>query len=672
MLKNLLLSKKIIAILFLLLVPTFYVYFYVSSYYDTLNTTQDFKIGVVMLDKKQKNQNYGAVLQNNLKENKAIKWVFYNNEQSAKNDINKYDNTYLYIKIPADFTKKIISIKSNLASEKLSFDIVQNPKKNGYVSTLAQTLKQKIKDNLASVLYKTAIQLLLNKTPKIKNKISQVNMGINKLNNGFTKLNTSLLTLNTSLVTKINQFNVLRSDFYNSFAYQTLPNINNDINLANSYANSLFDFNQEVDSSISKQVVYFINTLPLNHGVKNQIMQEIGKLNNIHHEIIILKQNTTSLVRDDRLKYHIQKINYLLQSSKLLDLLDNLHQNSILLTPKQKTEFSIINNYLRHVKVILLDSFDTSLKIVNLTQNKLNQIKNYVPINPFNKLLNELNYNPSVINEVLSLTNNERIMDMEQKLLQDTKNLQSDASKNLQLGQETKTIIKKLFSDIDINFVENNPKQVVNNFLSPVSVEIEDLNHKQVFGTIFFPLTLAIGLWFVLTFYFASAIKKGDYKENFYTKYFFHLTIIMILGSLTAFIMLIIANYFQIKISNSNSFILTILLYLFALYNLFTLVYYLIFNYAKYILTIILIVNITCSGATYSIQTLNNNFTYFNKLTHFRYFINILRELFSTWPNYEQINYNQITLLIFGSICLLVTLLLNFSILLNNKYRKEK
>lgn len=658
MFKKLFSSKKWISLLILLIIPFAYIFFYVGAYENVDTNTKNFKVGVLILDQKYHNNNFGKIFEKNLHENKEVKFEFYTNENSVNEDLKKYDNIYEYIKIPKDFTYKIVNIKEKLMPSDLEFEIVQNPQKNGFSDTITQQLKSKIKSEFNHVFIKTIVDLANKKVPSLVDKKEQINAGLNKLVSGFEKLNSSLNDAQSTLKNKEKVLYDILNSYKNSKGYELLPNLTNNVTYLNSYLDELTSTTKQVSNQNQSNVISLLNKINFsNDNIVNSIISQIQTLDKLHNDFVKIISNQ-SLISANQLtaKKSIQKI---ISTIDLLnqDLAQRINK-SILLNPTQKNTLLDINQSLNNYKQIFKNILLSGLKSIDDVNGINTNVLTYINTMHINNLFKFLNIDPSVVSKIENLLDVNKINSLVNVFNTDVSTIVSNSQHNLNKAKSIKTLVSEIFEKIDLINLNENPKSSINSLLHPITIQREDLNEKPKFGAIFYPLTLAIGLWFILIFYFTGSFKEKMYKSDFIAKYFFNLVITQVLAFLSALLAIYVAQVYQIKIYNNFMFILTCNVFIFSIFNLFILVYNYIFNYAKYILTIIMVINITASGSTYVVNTLNENFFVFNNLTHFKFFINTIRELIGTNTNYSLINSNLITLLLFSIVPLIVNILL--------------
>lgn len=664
-------SRKWISLLFLLIIPVFYVFFYVGAYDNIINNTKNFRVGVVVEDLSYHNNNFGTTLKENLKKNKDVKFEFFKTKEQANVALKKYDNIYEYISIPKNFTQTIVNIKEKFTPSDLNIELVQNPKKNGFSDTMTQLLKGKLKQQLNETFIKTLVNETLSKSTDAKEKLLQMSSGVVELKDGYKLLNSNLKSARKLLNEKQKIFNKIKNNFYHSVFYKELPDLKNDLNTINLFVSNFANKDELLlENNVDKfgsLINKFANNLNLDQNLKDELLNNFANLSDLHNEFVRLTNSKN--LDTHNLNTKLEQLNTKLESDKLLLNLNDVIKNSKILSDGEKDKLINLNDNILNFKQLFIQIIRNLQNVINSSNKTVLDLSNYVSVDPLSKLFKLLNLNDNLIDKISSLVDKNKISSIQKNLNLDTKQIVQESNITLDKMQKIEDTLKLIFGNLDLVKLSKNPLQSVNSLLHPVTIQRIDLNDKPKFGAIFLPLTLAIGLWFVLIFYFTGSQEKRSYQENFMAKYFFNLTISQIIATLCSLIMLLVMWYYQIKITNILMFILLCNLFVFSIFNLFTLFYNYIFDYAKYILTIFLIINITCSGSTYVINTLHPNFALFNNFTHFKYFINSLRELISSDPNYSIIWANFAILIMISLICALTNFTIKFA--QNNKTIKK-
>lgn len=674
LLKKVFFSKKIISILFLLIVPFCYVFFYVGLYKDPQNSTQNFKVGVVNLDKKVNDEEFGKKFSNNLKNNKTIKWITYDSLNQAQNDLNSYDNIYQIIVIPKNFTKTINDIKTNYTTKKLDLKIYQNPKKNGYISTVSAALKNKIMGAMQEQLLKTLEEKFLPKSKHLVENKNKILVNVDKLNDGLNLINNTFKNKESNLRNIENKTLNLENNFKNSIFYQKFPfYYNNFVNNFELYKNNYFELSKNMydDAKIQIQTDFnlFINDFNKDLKVKNLENSNISDLMNIISDANNLLKSFKNIKTSDFENTTIYKH---LNNNSNLDIINKVINNSKILNQDKKLKLTNFNNRIKAYKKHLLSILKLNLVIVNNLQSKTTIFQNQIQNSNLSKLLNIFYDDKNSIYYLENLIKNNTLKTLYKQINSDILDLITSSNNTVKNSKEIENTLNLLLGGINFNYINSNSNDFIENKIRPIKIEVIDENKPQIFGTIFLPLTLAIGLWFVLIFYFSGSTKIGDYKKNFIIKYLFNLTMSMFFAILTALIILIVANIYNIKIYDIWLYIWICIVFVFSLFNLFIYFYNYFNTYARYILTIFMVFNITASGSTYVISTLETPFRIINQFTHFKYFVNSLREILSFKQNNTVIYNNLNILLIFSFVFLFLNLVTKIIIIMISKNKISK
>ncbi|MGL4739946.1 MAG: YhgE/Pip family protein [Sarcina sp.] len=209
----------IIILISIILVPAFYGFTYLKSYWNNGTTINKVPIAVVNLDtpytKDGTTYDVGQTLVNNLKTNNDLDWQFVS-YKDAENGLYG-DKYYAMIVIPKDFSQKIADATTD-GFKKPQIDFYQNQGKNYIfaeisgigVDQVAQTVSASISKSVSNVLVQTIYKTkdgfksaaegssqLQSGISKLSNGSSALVSGMNKLESGASELNGGVNKLQT-------------------------------------------------------------------------------------------------------------------------------------------------------------------------------------------------------------------------------------------------------------------------------------------------------------------------------------------------------------------------------------------------------------------------------------------------------------------------------------------
>lgn len=634
LLKDLIVSKKWIVLLILCVVPLCYVGFYVGAYSNIDENTENFKVGVVLEDQGYKNQNFAEKFKTNLSSNKQVKWVFYDSQSDAKKDLAKYDNIYLYITIPDGFTKKVVNIKDKFEVSKLWLGFTLNPKKNGMITSISDILKQKLKNTVKNEITKTAVQEINKKIPDATKKVDKVKDGLKKLDDGTSMLAKSLNGASVDFSNEKSYFDKQKSLFEDSLLYKNLPNVKSYLDEANKFLVAVTNDQKtlSIDSfdNIAPQISSLYNSVEISPKIKSLInieMQNLIKVSNDYKTILSSTKDINSLL-DVKNKLNVLK--QFLKNNNNLDFLNELISKDKILASEFKSKLIAFNSKVKLFKLNLFNIINSFESILSHFENDKKLFENYLNEPLYKKIKDITGLDMSNIEKLLDLLNKSKIDGIENSLTNDINNivsLSNHVSKNMSHINDQ---INLLIDEVDFNDLEKHSNDYVSSTLSPIKIQTEDLNKKQIFGAIFAPMTIALGIWFLLVFMFTALVKSEELDNDFIPNLMYKNTLAVVLSMITWVIVTKLISFQGINIYHYGELLLAFVAYAWCIGNLFLILYYYLNTYARYILTILLVINVTSGAVTYPIETLFPIFKVISPFTPFKYFIDAIRETIAT------------------------------------------
>ncbi|WP_138204990.1 YhgE/Pip domain-containing protein [Haloimpatiens lingqiaonensis] len=177
---------SVIAIMF---VPMLYSAIYLKAFWDPYGNLQNVPVAFVNLDKPVtkdgKKYNIGEEVEDNLKENKKVKWQFVNYDE-ANEGINgaKY---YAMIVIPEDFSRKVADAADGKFQKP---EIIYTPNKgtNFIFSQVSSKAAEAIKSEITSNMAKETTKELAKNLYEVKDSIKDASEGSKKLKDGLLEL----------------------------------------------------------------------------------------------------------------------------------------------------------------------------------------------------------------------------------------------------------------------------------------------------------------------------------------------------------------------------------------------------------------------------------------------------------------------------------------------------
>ena len=186
----------IVILISIILVPAFYGYTYLKSYWTNGTTINQVPIAVVNLDqpytKDGKTYDVGKTVVDNLKTNTTLGWKFVSYDEGEKGLYgSKY---YAMIVIPKNFSQEIANASTD-GFKKPKIDFYQNQGKNYIFSQISGMGAEQVKQSVAQSISKSVSAVLVDTIYKTKDGFktaadgaSQLEGGVNKLSDGSKSL----------------------------------------------------------------------------------------------------------------------------------------------------------------------------------------------------------------------------------------------------------------------------------------------------------------------------------------------------------------------------------------------------------------------------------------------------------------------------------------------------
>lgn len=177
--------KSIIITLVLLIIPFFYVLFFLKAFWDPYKNISNLPVAIVNLDSGE----IGSKIIKNIEEANAMKIISLEDDELAKQGV-KSRKYYASVTLPENLTKNTNNLKKS--------DIIfRSNKKNNYIAAqiyekaseqIQLTLKNEISSEITSKLY-SGIKESVSKTKELNNGITTLKNGSDELKEGITTLN---------------------------------------------------------------------------------------------------------------------------------------------------------------------------------------------------------------------------------------------------------------------------------------------------------------------------------------------------------------------------------------------------------------------------------------------------------------------------------------------------
>lgn len=646
--KNLNIKKYIILFLGIIIGICFSIG-YILGNYDPTNNLKDYHVGVLTSDK----TNIAKDVVDELKLKKNVKVKYYKDRPSLVKDLNKYDSIRLGIVFGDDFGTTIKSV-DDFNLKRSTVKLIQNSKINQMSSIINRSIGNElgsIVDNKVAYYGGKDLSKLVNNKIKVINKISK---DISNQNNDVQKLKNVTFE-------KINYYSNLISDISSK-----VEQVKSDI--ANSKVNSILNYFQKQKklllskyASMSKEDIFESLTKLSN----DELMAQINELPD---------KNLASILRNN-VNFYTSKIDYIksIASSYHVNTNINIDVNKI------KKDVGIINNISNILnKYLAVHSTNLSVEdhqlVVNLlnVNNSIHEVYSILSNDDFNQVKDAFNKINSYSNndKVKFLTNidlNElkgKLSDLETKKKTSTEMIDKLKSGLNQLADGTSLLKNELDSKlakVDFNKISKVSSNVFSLLINPLDIRQQYMTPSQKSGEALVGFSLMLGLW-IFTLFTNEIIFNKDGK--LWKQYLFALVYLFIFGSV---------HYLCIRALNiSVNYWWSALSVVFIGYVFYTIqrfFFKVLGPLANLILTILFIIQVTCSNATVPIELMNSFFVNTSKYVPLKYGTNIFRELTSV-VNYNDLFNNYKSLSIFAIVFHILNLLI--TILKSKKGKNDK
>ena len=622
-LKNLTKSKMAIMIIIgIIIIPGIYAWLNIDSNWGPYDNTGNLPLAIVNKDEGVtilgQEVNVGDKIEDSLKENKAMKWIFTNEKNAKKNT--KEGKYYGAIIIPKNFSKNITTIMEDGKALKPKFDFYVNNKKNAIAPIIVNKAVGTIQTSVNQAFVNEIIYKFVEKADGIdialKNKETS-NAIIEKLNNAKEKigqLRTIVHTTNLAADSTSKSLSAIRnllpkmSDISNA----TKQDISDMKNAAKKIA--------ATSDSIEKDVTSIVDVAE--SDIK-EILDEVNKLNsgNIRDNINNITQKIDkALVVLKRLDSTLNAINNLFDL-KAVQIIEGKVSNQITKLEKIKNMFvnttEAINN-IDGIKEKANEAYDSFTNLKNEYQTSLKP-----ELSKMYKTASDSinNMTDSILNLNVSLDNVDTAMGYMISALANGGELSANID-TLLIGFEID--IDKMINVINevkknemfgkaLNLLKNKPEEVADFLSTPVETNEIDLYEIKTYGSKMTPFYSVLACWVgctLLTSIFKIDIKKSKLTKDA-KKYQIFFGRFMLFGSLavTQGVMIGLGDLFLgVQTVNTPLFLLTLMT---SSLTFMLIIYSLTYTFGKVgqaLSIVIMVLQVAGSGGTFPVELLPRGF----------------------------------------------------------------
>lgn len=571
------LTKSTIAVIIILgicFIPGIYAWLNIISNWGPYDNTGNLPIAIVNKDEGTtilgENINIGKEMEETLKSNNAMKWIF-TDEDNAKLNV---DNSKYYgaIVIPQDFSKSITTIIENDTLKKPTFDFYVNNKKNPIapiiVNKAVGTIQNSVNQSFVNtVIYKTVSKVenmdiitksnqttddLITKLCDAKLRIEELRLILKTADSATTTTSKSLSAIRKILPTL--------SDVTST----TKEGINDMKNAAKSF--------EETYDNIEKDVSLIID------DAETIIAETLDVINQTNSSNITEKFNSTS-EKLDKVLVVLKRLNSILSSINNVADLSGL-QNIENKVSEHITKIEAIQNLLANTTDGLNNLENIKGKINELNDNIIslkteyqNTVKEDLS-NLYTSASNAVNNAADVIiNFNVSLDNVDAAMQYMINALENggelTENIdlilvnfEKDIDKIIDVVKEAKK--SEIYENV-INILNNNPQDIADFLSNPVDTNEIDIYKIETYGSKMAPFYSILACWVgstILTAIVKINLKETEITKNakHYQKFFGRFMLFGTLALLQGLVIGIGDLFLQVQTVNSALFLITLML----------------------------------------------------------------------------------------------------------------
>ena len=634
-------SKMAIIILVgIIIIPGIYAWLNIDSNWGPYDNTGNIPIAVVNNDTGTtilgEKVNVGKEMEESLKNNKGMKWIF-TNEKKAKLNVKK-GKYYGAIIIPKDFSQRITTIMKEDKLEKPTFDFYVNNKKNPIapiiVNKAVGTIQTSVNQSFVNtVLYKIVgkadsldvIAKSSDKTEELINKLNSSKVKIEELRKFIRMTDNAAQTTSKSLAA-IRKLLPTMSDISTT----TKEGINDMKNAAKSFDETYDNLEKDISSIISEADGTIKDTLDmLNQTDPTNIVDNFKKASDRFNKVeSILKRLETTL----------DSITKVANLSGVQALKDRVSKQ-ITKIENIQTLLKDTNNAITNLETVKHDVNDLYSDITSFKQKYNGEVKKEISdlYKGASKSLSGvtnamLNLNVSLDNVDAAMGYMISAFESGGRLSGDIDgilvNFEEDIDKVNAAIREAKS--SELYNNL-INILKNDPKEVADFLSTPVDTNQIELYSINTYGSKMTPFYSVLACWVGCTL-LTSILKIGveDKKvlkgAKHYQKFFGRFMLFGIMAMLQGLMIGLGDLFLQVQTVNWFLFLLTLML---SSLTFVLIIYSLTFVFGKIgqaLSIVIMVLQVAGSGGTFPIELLPRLFQILQPFMPFYPAMNAARE----------------------------------------------
>lgn len=677
----------------LCIIPSLYAWFNIYSNWDPYANTGSVKIAVYSsdegyIDSEGINNNMGATIMDNLRDNDKLGWTFTHSEDEAIDGVKKGDY-YAAIIIGNNFSRSMIDFIEN-GMEAPSVIYYENAKKNAIASKITQSGMSSLQETINETFVDTVVTTILQNTRLDElsgnNILADISLKLNRLNNNLNGYDDTIAKFslsNENLSKTLKETDTLVNQVQNDFSKEKLEAGKSAANAAiqqyvdNIFAavNKLVSINSNLNTSIGilrEEIQLFKNGD--NSASKEDILNSLNELNTQMSSAVDESNKLVDSLKPILEEYKQEDIKN--NNGKNQTLYDNLIQSLTLMPTLISTSQQGIKTFTEIYAsseadpLKLLDAIDNSLAQGQTALTGLNNILSTSVTNSisgagtiFKASVSSI-YN-SLIDASDNLTNVSMIINGVDNTL-DNVNITLNTLDSLldnvilklkEITEEINEIAESDNYELLEKLLDRDASLYGEFFASPVQVTTENIYDAINYGSAVSPFYTTLALWvggLLLTALIKTSPegRKDAKNASLHEMYFGRYLIFWLCGQIQA-VITVLGDLFILKISCAHPilfmFTASIVSFTFTL-----LIYTLTLSFGdvgKALAVVLVVLQIAGSSGTFPIELLPSFFRNVYIYFPFPYGINAMRECISGFYKYDYfILMSQLMLFVAGSL----------------------
>ena len=657
--KNLLKSTMAIVIIIgICFIPGIYAWLNIASNWGPYDNTRDLPLAIVNKDEGTtllgENINMGQELENSLKENDAMKWIFTDEEDAKlKVDQSKY---YGAIIIPQDFSKNITTIMEKDSIKKPTLDFYVNHKKNPIAPIIVDKAVGAIQNSINQSFVNTIVYKTVSKAENVDiiTKSNQTTddlvQKLNEAKERMEELRLILKTTDAATTTTSKSLSAIRKVLptLGDITSTSKEGINEMRDAAKSFNDTFDNIEKDVSSILDEAETIVADSLDvINQTDSSNIVENFTSVSSkIDRVLIVLRRldsiftsinnvaNLTELqLLENKLSEQIGKIEALQNLlNNTVDGVNNLESIKAEINELNDSIVSFRNEYEQTVKEDLSNLYTGASDAVKNASNVM------------------LNLNTSLDNVDASMKYMISALESGGELTQNIDavvvNFEQDIDKIIDVVKEAKK--SEIYENI-VNLLKNNPQDIADFLSSPVDTNEIPVYPVEIYGSKMAPFFSVLACWVggtVLTAILKINLKETEITKDakHYQKFFGRFILFGILAMMQGLVIGIGDIFLQVETVNAFLFLVTLMLssliFVLIIYSLAIA----LGKIGQALSIIIMVLQVAGSGGTFPIELLPRAFQLLQPFMPFYPAMNAARETIGGFYGNDYIKYILILL----------------------------